>query len=94
MKASADSEAGGLAVKEAVEAVKVIAEKISIIEDIAGQTNMLALNAAIEAARAGDAAGVTANLAKVKELDEEMAKSALTDLEFAKFLAAEVAPVQ
>jgi len=42
-------------VTEAVGAMKDIAEKISIIEEIARQTNLLALNAAIEAARAGDA---------------------------------------
>ncbi len=35
-------------------AMKDIASKISIIEEIARQTNLLALNAAIEAARAGD----------------------------------------
>src|SRR6266536_1220138 len=34
--------------------METIAEKISIVEDIAYQTNLLALNAAIEAARAGD----------------------------------------
>jgi methyl-accepting chemotaxis protein len=42
------------AVRESVEAMKTIAEKISIIEEIAYQTNLLALNAAIEAARAGE----------------------------------------
>ena len=45
---------GGRAVKETNEAVKQIAEKIGLIEDIAYQTNLLALNAAIEAARAGE----------------------------------------
>jgi methyl-accepting chemotaxis protein len=41
-------------VKETVEAMKSIAGKIGIIDDIAYQTNLLALNAAIEAARAGE----------------------------------------
>lgn len=45
---------GGQAVDETVGAMKVIAEKIAIIEEIAYQTNLLALNAAIEAARAGE----------------------------------------
>ena len=66
----------------------------SIIENIANKNAKSYYIAAICAARSGDAAGVTANLAKVKELDEEMAKSALTDLEFAKFLAAEVASAE
>ena len=39
---------------ETVQAMKEIASKISIIEEIARQTNLLALNAAIEAARAGE----------------------------------------
>jgi len=42
------------AVAESVNAMKTIAEKISIVEEIAYQTNLLALNAAIEAARAGE----------------------------------------
>ncbi len=46
--------ATGTAVSEAVTAMKQIADKITIIEDIARQTNLLALNAAIEAARAGE----------------------------------------
>jgi methyl-accepting chemotaxis protein len=49
-----DVEQGGRAVAESVEAMKTIAEKIAIIEEIAYQTNLLALNAAIEAARAGE----------------------------------------
>ncbi|HEY0096121.1 MAG TPA: methyl-accepting chemotaxis protein, partial [Archangium sp.] len=49
-----DAEEGGRAVKETVAAMGSIAEKISIIEEIAYQTNLLALNAAIEAARAGE----------------------------------------
>jgi methyl-accepting chemotaxis protein len=42
------------AVSRTLGAMKDIAEKISIIDEIAYQTNLLALNAAIEAARAGD----------------------------------------
>lgn len=37
-----------------VDSMKEIAEKVSIITDIAFQTNILALNAAVEAARAGE----------------------------------------
>jgi methyl-accepting chemotaxis protein len=49
-----DADESGRAAQETMTAMTTIAEKISIIEDIAYQTNLLALNAAIEAARAGD----------------------------------------
>lgn len=39
---------------EAAKSMREIAEKISIISEIASQTNLLALNAAVEAARAGE----------------------------------------
>ncbi|HSK30793.1 MAG TPA: methyl-accepting chemotaxis protein [Candidatus Limnocylindria bacterium] len=54
LKGAIEVETSGKAVAESVEAMKTIAEKISIIEEIAYQTNLLALNAAIEAARAGE----------------------------------------
>lgn len=53
-KGAQDATQSGQAVLEAVSAMKSIAEKIAVIEEIAYQTNMLALNAAIEAARAGE----------------------------------------
>jgi methyl-accepting chemotaxis protein len=53
-KGALSAEESGNAVKETVEAMKQIAAKTSVIEEIAYQTNLLALNAAIEAARAGD----------------------------------------
>jgi len=49
-----DADESGRIVEQTVEAMKTIAERISIIEEIAYQTNLLALNAAIEAARAGE----------------------------------------
>ncbi|MGB8930721.1 MAG: methyl-accepting chemotaxis protein, partial [Anaeromyxobacteraceae bacterium] len=51
---SRNAEESGRAVTETVSAMRDIAEKTSIIEEIAYQTNLLALNAAIEAARAGE----------------------------------------
>ncbi len=53
-RAAIDGAEGGEAVKATAAAMKLIAEKIGIIDDIAYQTNLLALNAAIEAARAGE----------------------------------------
>jgi len=53
-KGAMAAEESGTAVKETVDAMKQIAAKTSVIEEIAYQTNLLALNAAIEAARAGD----------------------------------------
>lgn len=44
----------GEAVGRAVEAMKTIAEKILVVQEIARQTDLLALNAAVEAARAGE----------------------------------------
>jgi methyl-accepting chemotaxis protein len=62
---------GGDAVKSTVVAMKQIAEKIGIIDDIAYQTNMLALNAAIEAARAGEhGKGFAVVAAEVRKLAE------------------------
>ena len=52
IKAAADAEAGGQAVVQTVAAIKEIAKKIMIIEEIARQTHTLSLNATIEAAKA------------------------------------------
>ncbi|SEM07609.1 methyl-accepting chemotaxis protein [Xaviernesmea oryzae] len=49
-----DAEISGQAVNRAVGAMRTIAEKISIVQEIARQTDLLALNAAVEAARAGE----------------------------------------
>ncbi|WP_319469392.1 cache domain-containing protein [uncultured Pseudodesulfovibrio sp.] len=71
VKAADDAQEGGSAVAQAVEAMKNIAERIVIIEEIARQTNLLALNAAIEAARAGEhGKGFAVVAAEVRKLAE------------------------
>lgn len=56
---------------QAVEANRIIADKIKIINDIAFQTNILALNAAVEAARAGEyGRGFAVVAAEVRKLAE------------------------
>ncbi|MCG8315976.1 MAG: methyl-accepting chemotaxis protein [Pseudomonadales bacterium] len=82
-ESAASAKEGGDAVIKTVEAMMVIAEKISIIEDIAYQTNMLALNAAIEAARAGDhGKGFAVVAAEVRKLAErsQVAASEISSL--------------
>ncbi len=70
-KASQEAKEGGTAVRDTVSAMKQIAERIGIIDDIAYQTNLLALNAAIEAARAGEhGKGFAVVAAEVRKLAE------------------------
>jgi len=78
LKSSVDAEESGRAVAEAVLAMKNIAQKITIIEEIARQTNLLALNAAIEAARAGDhGRGFAVVASEVRKLAERSHSAAV-----------------
>ena len=81
--ASSQATDGGSAVGQTVNAMKQIATKIGIIDDIAYQTNLLALNAAIEAARAGEhGKGFAVVAAEVRKLAErsQMAAREIGDL--------------
>ena len=76
-QAAQDIAKGGDAVAKTVEAMKEIADKILIIEEIARQTNLLALNAAIEAARAGEhGKGFAVVAAEVRKLAERSGAAA------------------
>ncbi|BBD06781.1 methyl-accepting chemotaxis protein [Desulfovibrio ferrophilus] len=77
LRVAEEAQEGGEAVDITVRTMKEIAERISIIEEIARQTNLLALNAAIEAARAGEhGKGFAVVASEVRKLAEKSGQAA------------------
>jgi len=94
VKSAHDAQEGGRAVIQTVHAMKEIAGRITIIEEIARQTNLLALNAAIEAARAGEhGKGFAVVASEVRKLAERSQKAAaeISDLSSSSVQVAEKA---
>jgi methyl-accepting chemotaxis protein len=76
-KAAKDIQVSSNSVSDTVEAIKTIAQRIAIIEEIASKTDLLALNAAVEAARAGEhGKGFAVVAAEVRKLAERSQKAA------------------
>jgi len=72
------AEQSATAVTQTLAAMRQIAQKITIVEEIARQTNLLALNAAIEAARAGEhGKGFAVVAAEVRKLAERSGLAAV-----------------
>lgn len=102
-KSARDAVNGGEAVSATVIAMQKIAERISVIDDIAYQTNLLALNAAIEAGRAGEhGRGFAVVASEVRKLAErsqvasqeigQLATESVKRAELAGILLKEIVP--